>query len=141
MRHRFKQFNRRGASATELAILLPLLITLCLVSVDLGRFAFVSIALGNATRVGAEWGATHRYDTATAGTWNANLEAAILAEFTAEADIDPAQLETTVTTAEDDYDLLRVTVTATYPWNTIITWPMIPRPLMLEQRAVMRRFR
>ncbi|MCA1481564.1 TadE/TadG family type IV pilus assembly protein, partial [Bradyrhizobium sp. NBAIM08] len=33
--------SRRGAAATELAVLLPLLIVLCLVAVDLGRYAFV----------------------------------------------------------------------------------------------------
>ncbi|WP_425613995.1 TadE/TadG family type IV pilus assembly protein [Anatilimnocola sp. NA78] len=138
--HSQKRF-RRGAAATELAILLPLLIVLCLVAVDLGRYAFVSIALGNATRVGAEWGATHRYDVATDALWRARLDDAIRAEFTAEADIQPAMLTTDVDLFADSYTLSRIEVTSQYPWNTIITWPMIPRPLILENKSVVRRYR
>jgi Flp pilus assembly protein TadG len=135
------QRTRRAAVATEFAILLPLLILLCLVAVDLGRFAFVSIALGNAARVGAEWGATHRYDTATAATWQSRLDAMIREEFTAEADIDPTLLTTEVNVIGDDYGLPRVEVACAFPWSTVIAWPMIPRPLTLEHKTVMRRYR
>lgn len=131
----------RGAAATEFAVLLPLLIVLGLVAIDLGRYAFVNIALSNATRVGAEWGATHRYDAATDAQWRSQLETAIRGEFVAAADIDPTQLDTEVTLAADSYSLPRVQVAAEYPWNTIITWPLIPRPLILRQATIMRRYR
>jgi Flp pilus assembly protein TadG len=133
--------QRRGAAATEMAVLLPLLIVLCLAAVDLGRYAFVSIALGNGSRVGAEWGATHRYDVANDAAWRANLDEAVRAEFTAEADIDPELLATEITVTADSYSLPRIEVRAEYPWNTIVTWPMIPRPLLLEHTTVIRRYR
>ncbi|WP_254509778.1 TadE/TadG family type IV pilus assembly protein [Anatilimnocola floriformis] len=133
--------HHRGATATEFAVVLPLLIVLCLVAVDLGRFAFVSIAVGNASRVGAEWGATHRRDDATDSEWRARLEDAIEEEFQALADINPALLNSTVTLTNDSYSLQRIEVTAEYPWNTIITWPIIPRPLLLQHKSVMRRYR
>ena len=135
------KLRKRGATATEFAVLLPLIITLCLVAVDLGRFAYASIAIGNAARVGAEWGATHRYDVATDSAWRSNLEDAIEAEFPAVADLDPAQLDTAITITSDSYSLQRIDVTAQYSWNTLITWPMIPRPLLLQHKTVMRRYR
>jgi Flp pilus assembly protein TadG len=47
--------RRRGASATELAIILPLFITIVLSCVDFGRFAYTYIAVSNAARAGT-WG-------------------------------------------------------------------------------------
>jgi Flp pilus assembly protein TadG len=58
---RVKDHRRRAVAATELAILLPLLIAICLTSVDFGRFAYAYIAIGNAGRVGAEFLATRDY--------------------------------------------------------------------------------
>src|SRR5262245_51604636 len=47
--------RRRGASATELAVILPLFITIVLGCVDFGRFAYTYIAVSNAARAAAAW--------------------------------------------------------------------------------------
>src|SRR5262245_61969862 len=84
---------RTGAAATELAIALPLLITLCITSVDFGRFAHAYIALGNAARVGSEFGATRRYDAPNASAWTQRVEAAMREDFYAVGGIEPSLLD------------------------------------------------
>jgi Flp pilus assembly protein TadG len=132
---------RSGATATEFAIVLPLLIVLCLTSVDFGRFAYAYIALGNAGRVGAECGATRNYSAASAATWQQLVEDAIREDFTAVAGLDPSHLLTQVDVAEDAYELNRITITVTYPFVTVVAWPTIPQPLEMRRTVMFRRFR
>ncbi len=44
----------------SLLLALPLLVTLCLTSVDFGRYIYAAIALDNAVRISAEYGATRQ---------------------------------------------------------------------------------
>jgi len=122
-------------------VALPLLIVLCLTSVDFGRFAYAQIALGNAARVGAEVGATRDYSPSNAAAFSAEIEDAVREEFAAVGGLDPARLDVDVDAAPDAYDLYRVTVSATYSFVTICTWPEIPRPLDMHASVVFRRFR
>jgi len=130
-----------GATATEFVVVAPLLIVLCLMSVDFGRFAYAYIAVGNAGRVGAEYGATRSYSASTATTWRQNIETAMRQDFTAVADIDPAQLSIQIDVANDAYGLHRAAITARYPFRTVVAWPGIPQPLDLQRTVVFRRFR
>jgi Flp pilus assembly protein TadG len=125
----------------EFVIVAPLLILLCLTSVDFGRFAHAYIALGNAGRVGAEYGATHSYTTSTAAAWKQQIETAMRQDFSAVADIDPNQLVIQIDVANDSYGLTRATVTAQYPFRTVASWPGIPQPLNMQRTVVFRRFR
>src|ERR1700678_3640138 len=52
---RSRRDRRRGSSATELALILPLFVTIVLGCVDFARFAYSDIALSNAVRAGAAW--------------------------------------------------------------------------------------
>lgn len=131
----------RGTAATELAILLPLLVVLALAAVDFGRFAYADIALGNAARVGAEVGAARRYDESTSAAWQARVSASIEEDFIAVGGLEPELLSVQIEVADDAYDLHRVTITATYPFSTVVAWPTIPRPLPLERTVAIRRFR
>jgi Flp pilus assembly protein TadG len=133
--------RRHGTTATEFAIVLPLLIVLCLTSVDFGRCCYALIALGNAARVGSEYSATHRYDAASSETWRSNLEYAMCEEFAAIGGLDPDDLTVDIQVEIEDYQLHRGSITARYPFSTVVSWPMIPRPLELERTVVMRRFR
>jgi hypothetical protein len=133
--------RRRGATAAELAICLPLLILLCLTSVDFGRFAYAYLALGNAGRVGAEVGATRSYSAAGAADWQQAVEAAIREDFSTAGGLDPAQLVVAVDVARDSYGLDRITITTMYPFTTVANWPAVPRPLDIERTVTFRRFR
>lgn len=136
-----RRFRRAGATATEFVILLPLLIALCLTSVDFGRFAYAYLALGNAGRVGAEFGATRRYEAATANAWEQQVQAAIREDFAEVGGLDPDQLDIQIEVADDAYGLSRVSITAACPFATVVSWPGIPRPLTMERTIVFRRFR
>jgi Flp pilus assembly protein TadG len=135
------QDNRKAATAVEFVVLLPLLIVLCLTSVDFGRFAHAYIALGNASRVGAEYAATRSYSPSTVTAWKQRVEDAMRQDFAAVADIDPSQLVIQIDVANDAYDLHRTKITATYPFATVVSWPSIPRPLDMQRTVVFRRFR
>src|SRR5262245_45298295 len=81
--------KRNAAAAVEFVVALPLLIVLCLTSVDFGRFAHAYIALGNAGRAGAEYGATQSYSSSTATAWRLRVEDAVRQDFAA-VGTDPA---------------------------------------------------
>lgn len=53
---RFKRSSLGGA-AVELAVVFPVLVLLFIGAVDYGRLFYTSIAVANAARAGAEWGA------------------------------------------------------------------------------------
>jgi len=132
---------RWGTAASEFAIALPLLIVLCLTSVDFGRFAYAYIALGNAGRVGAERGATRPYSTATAEVWQQQVSDATREDFAASSDLDVGQLSIQADAVQDAYGLHRGEITVSYPFTTVVSWPGIPRPLPMERTIVFRRFR
>lgn len=50
-------YKQAGQSLVELALMLPLLLLLALGIIEIGRFAHISILVGNAARAGAAWGA------------------------------------------------------------------------------------
>ena len=49
--------SQRGQALIELAIMLPFLLLLALGLIEVGRYAYVSILVGNASRAGAAYGA------------------------------------------------------------------------------------
>jgi Flp pilus assembly protein TadG len=133
--------NKRGIAITELAILMPLLVLLCLVAADLGRGCQCGIALANATRVGAEYGATRLYDSANAVDFGNRVTTAAREEFSAQCGLDPAELQITceVTTSSDGLHQCRVS--GTYPFRLLLQWPTMPSSLLLKRVSTFRRFR
>lgn len=51
-----RSFSSAGQSAVELAIILPVLLLLLLAAADFGRALYVSVAVQNAARAGAQYG-------------------------------------------------------------------------------------
>jgi Flp pilus assembly protein TadG len=141
MRHRCLRCPRRGSTAVEFVIVLPLLIVLCLTSVDFGRFLYAYIALGNSGRVGSEYGATRRYDSSSATAWKQHLVDASREDFGTLGGVDVSELELQVSLADDSYGLTRIAVTVSYPFMTVVSWPFIPRPLTLRRTITFRRYR
>ncbi len=139
-RHSIRQ-RHRGAAACELAVVLPLLVTLCLLSVDFGRFAHDYLALSNAARTGADYGATHRRTQLTSASWNSAIQAAAEREMESVPGFDGTNLEVLVSSEPVSDSLERVNVEARYPFFTVIDWPGIARPLQLRRTVVVRQFR
>ena len=67
-----------GQSLLEFAILLPMLLLLALGVIEMGRFAYIGILVGNAARAGVSWGAQNH---TTAADTNGGIETAADNDF------------------------------------------------------------
>lgn len=121
--------RRVGSATVEMAIILPILLTLGFITCDFGRFAYYHIAVTNAVRAGAAYGAMHPVSDATKDAWDAAITAAVRSEMSANTSwYEEDHLAVGVPTVEDDggLGLRRVTVSATYSFQTIVPWPFLP---------------
>jgi len=138
--------SRRGGSAAEFALLLPVLVLLCLAAMDFGRFAYNYIAVTNAARAGASYGIMNNFTSATQTTWTNGVTQAAKDEMTNQVgSTNVSNLTVTVTTSTDTNNLKRVQVTASYPFTTIINWSWtglsLPNPIPMKQKVEMRLIR
>ena len=138
--------GRRGASAVELAIILPLLVTIVLGCVDFGRFVYNYIAVTNAARAGAAYAMMNNYTSSTQGTWQSAVTTAARQEMTNQMGYNSSNMTvaTPVVTLESS-GLRRVQVTVGYPFQTIVNWNFgiysIPQSLTLQRTIVVRAIR
>lgn len=130
----------RGAAATELVLLLPVLVLFFMGLVDFGRAVETELVVTNAARVGAEYGATHRYSDATYPDWRTRLIQAVVDEA-ASPDIPPDKVEVTVavTPGPDGQKSIRVTVQV--PFRMMTAWPGLPEQVRLAHTVAMKQFR
>jgi Flp pilus assembly protein TadG len=143
--------SRRGASAAELAIILPLLVTITLACIDFGRFAYSYIALTNAARAGASYAMMNNYSTSTFGTWVAGITAAAQQEMTGQIGYTQTNLTVSSPAATSDVivdgatGLRRVAVTVSYPFHTMISWAFggyfVPSSMTMQRTVVVRLIR
>ena len=129
--------RRRGVSAVEFALILPLLVTIVLGCVDFGRFAYYYISVTNAARVGAGFASFHPVTAATEPAWQQQLMQAVLNEMP-EPLFDHAQLTIPLATVVEDGNFKRAQVTVSYPFQTLVSWPALPSPIILTRKVEMR---
>ena len=130
--------NRQGAAAIELAIVLPVLLTIILGCVDFGRLASAHIAVTNAARVGAGFGCMHPFTAITRTAWENELRQAITDDM---SDFDVDGIQVAATRSHDDNALWRVRVVVTYPFETVVDWPLLPSHLNLRRTVEIRGIR
>jgi Flp pilus assembly protein TadG len=128
--------RRQGASAIELAVLLPLLAVLALGCVDLGRFVYAYIVVTNAARAGAGYASGHPYTAATYSTWQAKAQQAVADEAGSLSGFDRDQV--TATAVTESSGLWRAEVTVPCQFQTLVTWPLLPNSLTLQRTVTMR---
>jgi Flp pilus assembly protein TadG len=133
--------QRRGAAAVELAIVLPILVTVLLGATDFGRYSYSAIAVANAARSGAAYGSMNSFTSGTQATWQAAVQQAALDELSGSAAFDTSKLTITVISTTEASGLRRVSVQTTYPFKTIVNWSYIPSSFNLQQTVVMRGIR
>jgi Flp pilus assembly protein TadG len=75
---RARIWSESGQSLLEFALLLPILLLLGLGVIEMGRFAYIGILVGNAARAGASWGAQNH---TTAADTNNGIETAADNDF------------------------------------------------------------
>lgn len=134
--------QRRGVAALELAIILPLLITIVLGCVDFGRFAYTYIAVTNAARAGAGFGSVHSYTFSPESTWVAAVRQAAIDEMCGSSadntplfDASKVTIATPVVTT-DSGGQQRVRLTVSYPFEMLIQTPFLPIDNMEITRTV-----
>lgn len=138
--------RRRGASATELALILPLLMLVVLLCVDVGRFIYTDVALANAVRTGAAYAIMHPEDSEAARSVAVQNWARL--EMTGQVGFEESKLTTVTTltretpTPQHPTNLYRVRVVGTYDsFVPIVSWPLLPDHLTLHQTVEMRLIR
>lgn len=132
---------RNGASAVELACLLPVVIALALGTVDLGRVAHFENVLSNAARVGADYGATHRLYSYNGSQWESRVIARVQEEAAHLPQFDPARLQVVVETMTQPDGTRRIEVEAAYPFEMIVDWPGLPHDIDLRCRVAEQEYR
>jgi Flp pilus assembly protein TadG len=144
--------HRRGASAAEMAMILPLFVTIVLGCVDFGRFAFNYIAVSNAARAGAAWtmmNPPNNMANPSAG-WQSQVTQTVSNEMSLQPSFQSGSLAvSSVTPASEAGGTWRFTVTASYPFQTLIPWNFswmgitvgIPHNFTLAKSVTMRGIR
>ena len=119
--------HRRAAVAVvELAVLLPLLVLLFLITIDFARVFYFSVSLTNCARAGAIYASD---PVAAAESPFPTVEAAALADAT---NLSP-QPTITSQTFTDNSGKPYVAVTAAYTFNTVTAFPGIPNQVPLTR--------
>jgi len=122
--------SRRGVAVVELAVLLPLLVFLFLITIDFARVFYFSLTLKNCARAGA----LYACDPTTADeSLFANVQEAARSDagnFTTPPTV-------TSTMGTDSAGRLYVAVTAKYTFSTITGFPGIPSNLALSRTVKM----
>lgn len=140
-RRRSPSASRQGGAAVEFAIVLPVLMTLALGAVDFGRIYTTSISLRNATRIGAEQGATHRLTPLTQSAWENRIRTAVLQEMQSVPQFDSTQLSLTIGSRTTATGQLVIDLSTSYPFHTVVAWPGTSPTVLLGARVSMEQYR
>ncbi|MGK2962505.1 MAG: TadE/TadG family type IV pilus assembly protein [Gemmatimonadaceae bacterium] len=130
----------------EFAVVMPLLVVLLVGAADYGRVFFTSIAVANAARAGAEWGAQDKgkaFGSTTAITDFAEqdgIEAGAIVVSSATVCRCPDETVLVCTSSCAGYGDPRafVEVTATKTVNLILPYPGVPNNIQITRKAVFR---
>jgi Flp pilus assembly protein TadG len=154
-----------GQSLLEVALLMPMLLALLLGSIEMGRYAYISILVGNAARAGAAYGAQNLAQSVdTAGiqtaadndfqnngqnTGNLSVSSSTSCGCDSNGTITGDACSTianptagicgtsTNPTASGHW-VVMVSVTASGTFNALFNYPGIPRPLTVSNTATLR---
>jgi Flp pilus assembly protein TadG len=129
MRHRSRR--RRGASAAELALMLPIIGLHFLFTIDFARLYYHYSIVTNCARNGALYGSD---PTAALESPYPDLTTAALADA---SDLSP-QPTVTSATGTDSNGNAYIQVTVVYPFTTISSYPGLSNPINLTRTVQMR---
>jgi Flp pilus assembly protein TadG len=144
-----------GQSLLEVALLLPMLLAMLLGVIEMGRFAYISILVGNAARAGAAYGAQSLAQSVdTAGILRAadndgqNISNLIVSSATScgcdtNGSISGAACSAITNSNAGSCNLpghwvVMVSVTASGTFNSLFNYPGIPNTLTVSNTATLR---
>jgi len=150
--------SQSGQTLLEVALLLPLLLLLLLGVVEMGRYAYISILVGNAARAGAAYGSEGLLESVDTG----NIQAAadqdfqnngqLVSKLTVSSSTScgcdsggtitgagcTSAINATAGTCNAGHWVVMVSVTASGTFNSLFNYPGIPSSLAVSQTATMR---
>lgn len=133
--------DRRGASAVEMAVVLPVLLLLGFACVDFGRALSTYFTVSNAARVGADYAATHRVTSFTRNSWSDQIRSDVEAEMAGVQAFDAGKLTVTSDYLAGADGQVQATVTSRYVLTPLVAWPGLPSEYPLERKVVVRQYR
>lgn len=120
--------------------MLPVLIAIVMGCVDVGRGIHTRIALTNAVREGALYGATTGFTDYTETTWKTEVRERVTDEMSNVNGFVSGDLTVNVETSEYE-DEVCLKVIGNYKFETVIHWPGFPREIDLRHEIELQRYR
>jgi len=118
----------RGTAVAEMALALSMLAFVMVASTDFARVFYYYLTITDCARNGAVYGCV----STAKSTDTSGIQAAALAEVSTWS-TQPTVASTTGTDSGNPY----VDVTVNYTFNTVVTYPGIPRPVSLSRKVRM----
>jgi Flp pilus assembly protein TadG len=154
--HPLRNRPRRGSAATELALLLPIFVTIVLGAVDFGRFAYNYIAVSNAARAAASYAMMNPPNNISSPStaWQSSVTQRATNEISSQpgyqsSSMTPSPSVSITNTSESPYGTWQFSATVNYQFQTLISWNFnmfgttlgIPSSLTLSKTVTMRGIR
>lgn len=130
-----------GVVATEIALVVPILLLFGLAAADFGRVAYFQQIVTNAARTAVDVGATRQFTSFTRAHWEADIRQAAVEELQSAPEFDESELEYELATTTDDDGITRLSVSLAAPFRTVVQWPGLPTEILLHARIKARQFR
>lgn len=133
-----------GQSLVELAMAIPVLLLLLLAAADVGRVFYLSIAVNNAARAGAQYGSQSVITAADSNgmVQAANTDGSNVANLTVTATQCTCESSSSVPACPASYctndaQATFVQIQTQAPFHTILNYPGIPSSVTLSGNAIM----
>lgn len=124
----------RGQSLVEFALVVPVVLSLFVIAIDLGRAMSAYNQVGSMAREGALYGSLHPDD-------DSGITAAALAESSLNGTIPTVDPDV----EDDSFDIpntttpyQKITVTVTYDFKPLFSFPPLPKTITLRRSVEMR---
>jgi Flp pilus assembly protein TadG len=145
--------RQKGQSLIEFALLLPFLLLMSVGVIELGRYAYISILVGNAARAGAAYGSqsltrsadTSGIQTAANNDFQNNGQAGLTVTSTDTCGCDSAGTTTSAAcngnsagTCAAGHWVVIVNVTASGTFSSLFNYPGIPTSITVARTSSMR---
>ena len=150
--------SEAGQSLLEMALLTPMLLALVLGTIEMGRFAYLSILVGNAARAGAAFGsqslvqsvdttgiqtaADHDFQDSGQNVSNLTVTSSVSCGCDNGGTITSAICDTATNpsagTCAAGHWVVMVTVTASGSFSSMFGFPFIPKTVDLSSNATLR---
>lgn len=125
---------RRGATITEFALVLPVILLLIAVCLDFGRVWHHQIVVGNSAGIGVSTAALRHPTDDTQEEWEAEVRQSVVDELS-QLRVFEEQVQVEVE-LDENAPPKWVRVEVNCPFETAINWPGLPQTIVLEESRV-----